>query len=87
MHETRLNIPHYLLKRYQYNDSRWTDELVSNRQKAALVGPAAFSEKCLDRHLMNWYIQSCDIFFPKFKKIFVDEKDQDLFKQIDRSEG
>lgn len=47
-HETRLNIPEYLIKRYQYHSSQWTDELISNRIKVGLVGPAAFTEKCLD---------------------------------------
>jgi len=47
-HETRLNIPEYVAKRYQYHSSQWTDELISNRIKVGLVGPAAFTEKCLD---------------------------------------
>jgi len=33
---------------------------------------------------MNWFIQSLDIFFPKFKRIFVDMKDEDLFRAIDK---
>ena len=44
-----------------------------------------FSEACCDRYLINWYIQSVDLFFPKLKKIFVDERDQDIFRQIDES--
>lgn len=36
---------------------------------------------------MNWFIQSTATFFPHLKRIFVDEKDEDLFEQIDRSEG
>ena len=47
-HETRLNLPEYFVKRYQYHSSKWTDELISNRIKVGLVGPAAFTEKCLD---------------------------------------
>lgn len=47
-HETRLNLPEYLVKRFQYNASFWTDELLENRSKLALVGPAAFTEECLD---------------------------------------
>lgn len=45
--------------------------------------PHQFAEKCLDAHLINWYIQTMDIFFPKFKSIFIDRKDEDLFRQID----
>lgn len=52
-----------------------------------MVGPAAFTEKCLDASNMNWYVQSTDVFFPKLKKIFVDEKDEELFRQIDQVKG
>lgn len=34
---------------------------------------------------MNWFIQSMDVFFPKWKEIIVDNRDEDLFKAIDRS--
>lgn len=49
-HETRMNLPDYLIRRYQYNSSFWTEELLSNRQKVGLVGPASFTEKCMDQH-------------------------------------
>lgn len=84
-HETRMNVPDYMIKRMQYIDSFWSDELLSNRHKVGLVGPAAFTEKCLDQHQLNWYIQSTAIFFPKFKKILVDEKDEVLFEKIDKT--
>lgn len=49
-HETRMNLPEYFIKRFQYHSSQWSDELISNRIKIGLVGPAAFTEKCLDQH-------------------------------------
>lgn len=82
-HETRLNGPHYLAQRYNYMNTAWDEELFSNRHKMGLVGPSAFSEKCLDANQMNWFIQSMDVFFPKLKAIFVDQRDEDLFKQIE----
>lgn len=51
------------------------------------MGPAAYTEKCLDQYQMNWYIQAMDIFFPKYKEIFIDKRDEDLFKAIDKAEG
>lgn len=75
------------MKRIQYTQSPWIEETHNNRQKIAQAGPKAFTEKCLDQHLINWYIQSTDVFFPRLKEIFVDKKDEDLFKMIDRSEG
>lgn len=61
--------------------------MMSNRQKIAQAGPRAFTEKCLDQHLINWYIQATDIFFPRVKEIFVDKRDEDLFKAVDTCEG
>ena len=87
LHETRFNIPEYMLKRVQYQGTKWVHEILSNRQKIQLAGPAAFSEKCLDANHMNWMIQCSDIFFPKMKKILVDERDEDLFCNIDKCDG
>lgn len=52
-----------------------------------MAGPQAYTEKVLDTNMMNWYIQSADIFFPKIKKIMIDERDEDLFTQIDNAKG
>ena len=87
LHETRFNVPEYLIKRFQKRSSRWMFERYANQQKIDMVGPAAFTEKCLDAYNMNWYIQSCDVFFPKMKKILIDERDDDLFKLIDGAKG
>jgi hypothetical protein len=51
--------------------------------KLAHVGAAAFTEKCLDTYSVNWFIQASDVYFPQLKRIFVDERDSDLFQQID----
>ena len=78
-----MNGPHYIAQRYNYMNTAWDSELHSNRHKMGLVGPSAFTEKCLDSNAMNWFIQSMDVFFPKLKAIFVDQRDEDLFKQIE----
>jgi len=49
--------------------------------------PSQFTEECLDPYQVNWFIQNADIFFPKLKNIFIDKRDQDLFKQIDKCKG
>ena len=87
LHETRFNAPQYFMKKFQYADSRWTDETQSCRQKIAMVGAQAFTEKVLDTNMMNWFIQSADVFFPNVKKIMVDERDEELFTQIDNAKG
>ncbi len=78
-----MNVTDYLIKKVQRGGSKWTTETRAARQKLVTVGPTAFTEKCLDAKAMNWYIQSTDAYFPKFKKIFVDDKDEDLFRSID----
>jgi hypothetical protein len=86
-HETRFSVITYLIKRFQYAQSFYIQESQSNRAKINLVGPRAFTEKCLDQHLINWYIQAIDIFFPKMKEIFIDKRDEGLFTHIDSCEG
>ena len=80
MHETRMNLPDYFIKRFQYQSSLWTRETVANSQILAMSSPQSYTEKILDANKMNWYIQSTDIFFPKIKKIMIDERDEDLFR-------
>jgi len=81
-----LNLTHYIYKRLQYaGHIFWYSERKETINRLHNSEPSQFAEKCLDTHLMNWYIQSMDIFFPKFKTIFVDKRDEDLFRQIDSS--
>ena len=46
--------------------------------------PSQFAEKCLDPYLVNWFVQNMTIYFPNLKRIFVDLRDDDLFKAIDQ---
>ena len=87
-HESRLsNIIEYVSRLFQYRNTEYPEENLNFQSKLRLVGPAAFTEKCLDTFAINWYIQTTDVYFPKLKRIFVDDRDQDLFQQIDKSEG
>lgn len=84
MHETRMNITHFLWTKFSYGGHRfYSYENHENKIRLAVTEPSQFAEKCLDQHKVNWYIQTMAIYFPKFKSIFVDKKDQDLFKMID----
>lgn len=75
-----MNALDYLARRFQWKGSQWLTENDNNRAKISLVGPAAFTEKCLDQHMINWYTQACATFFPQFKRLFIDEKDEELFE-------
>jgi hypothetical protein len=46
--------------------------------------PSQYSEQVMDSPTMNWYIQSLAVYFPALKRIFIDQKDEDLFQAIDR---
>jgi pheromone shutdown protein TraB len=84
LHETRMNIPHYLWKRFVYSGHKfYNTENHEIKIRMNNSEPSQFTEKCLDQHLINWYIQNMDIFFPKFKSIFIDRRDEDIFRQID----
>lgn len=85
-HETRMNVPHYLLKRIQYyGHQMWRDERHECITRLQSSEPSQFSERVLDTHQMNWFIQSLDMFFPRLKQIFVDKRDSDIFQTIDSS--
>lgn len=55
-HETRINIPEYLMKRFQYRGTQYSRENMDNYDMLDNVGPQAFTEKCLDTYKVNWYI-------------------------------
>ena len=83
-HETRMNATHYIYKRAQYFGHKfYAAENYENQIRLSNSEPSQFSERCLDSHLMNWYIQNLDIYFPRLKSIFIDKRDQDLFSMID----
>jgi len=81
-----MNVPHYLLRRIQYyGHQMWRDERHECITRLQSSEPSQFSERVLDTHQMNWFIQSLDIFFPRLKQIFVDKRDSDIFQTIDCS--
>lgn len=86
-HETRMTIVDYVARRWQWRDTQYIRERWNNSSKYELVGPSAFSEKCMDQHLMNWYTAATATFFPQIKRICIDEKDQELFNQLDEAKG
>jgi pheromone shutdown protein TraB len=76
----------YLARRWVYNGHKfYSYENNENRIRMQTSEPNMYAEKCLDPHRMNWFIQTLDIFFPKLKVIFIDKRDDDLFRQIDSS--
>jgi len=40
----------------------------------------------LDQYRMNWFIKDLELMFPAAKRVFVDQKDEQLFHHIDKSE-
>ena len=57
-HETRITgIPYYMYKRFQYyGHMHYSYERYETSIRMANSEPSQFSEKCLDSHLINWYI-------------------------------
>ena len=79
-HEKSMNALHYLKQRFAYMGigfySEEREELISRLHNSE---PAQFAERCVDPYMINWYIQSLDIFFPAVKRIVIDQRDDDLF--------
>jgi pheromone shutdown protein TraB len=87
-HETRLTPFSYLAQRFMYGGYyHWKFERQTNADKLALVGPEAFTEKCLDSYLCNWYTASMATFFPHLKRVIVDDRSEDIFRAVQKSEG
>jgi hypothetical protein len=79
-----MNVPHYLKQRIQYMGiGFWAEEREENIARLQNSEPSQYAERCVDPYLLNWYIQSLDIFFPAVKRIAIDQRDEDLFKAID----
>ena len=81
-----MNLPQYWWKRLTYQGHTfWARERSENISLMHTSEPHQYTERCVDQYLVNWYIQSLALFFPRFKQIFIDKRDEDLFNHIDRS--
>ena len=84
-HEKRMNFTSYIWARLKMAGNEfWYAERSEVRSRLHNSEPSQFAEKCLDPYLVNWYIQSLAVFFPKFKSIFIDKRDDELFEKIDK---
>lgn len=87
IHETRYNILSILYKKLSQLDGLWAQELNSNKHKAANAGIRTFMEQCMDQANINWHVKNLEEYEPYLKRVLVDQKDIELFKKIDRTEG
>jgi hypothetical protein len=68
-----MNVPHYLKQRFTYMGiGFWPQEREEAIARMHNAEPSQWAEKCADPYLINWYIQSLDIFFPAVKRIVID---------------
>ncbi len=86
-HETRFNLPQYMLRWYHHRFNRWDWEHHVNKRKISENGWKVYTEACMDQYQMNWYIKALEIMNPHLKKVVVDDKDEELFKKIDKYPG
>lgn len=59
----------------------------THSEKLHLVGAEAYTEKCLDRYQMNWYVASLNNYFPHLKRALIDQRGEDIFRQVHQSEA
>ena len=67
-HETRFNLPSYLIERIKKHDTRWAVEREAMIANVAKSGYRTWIEKSCDEYMTNWYIQNLALFFPHLKK-------------------
>lgn len=83
-HETRLNLYTYVMRCWQYMGyDNWQTEYNANLRKMYLVSASAYTEKCLDRYLVNWHIANMNIYFPHLKRVLIDKRAEDIFRSVD----
>lgn len=83
-HETRTTLLSYVKNYFAYSGLYgWTAEKKDIINRLQNSEPSQFTEQCADPYLMNWFVQNMDIYFPRFKQIFIDKRDEDLFRAID----
>mmetsp|Transcript_8923 Transcript_8923/g.9272 ORF Transcript_8923/g.9272 Transcript_8923/m.9272 type:complete len:381 (-) Transcript_8923:118-1260(-) len=68
--------------RYHYHA-----EANENRGIIQNKGFKSFCESSMDSRTLNWYIKVLEIVAPEMKRIFVDQKDEELFKKIQDNHG
>lgn len=66
---------------------RWGSEQDAFRKKISENGIKAFVENVLDSYQMNWVIKDLELMFPSAKRVFVDLKDQELYRKIANAPG
>jgi pheromone shutdown protein TraB len=87
IHEKRINLRlNNIVNKIQLG-KRWRKELYDNIIKIETNSSSQFVEKALDQEMVAWYIQCLDKLYPWFKRIVIDQKDEDLFAKIDQAEG
>lgn len=57
------------------------------RKKMSENGVKAFIENVLDTYQMNWVIKDLELMFPAAKWVFIDQKDQELYRKIENAPG
>lgn len=72
----------YLNMRTTYKMENFENHsIISNK------GFSSFCESSMDSKTMNWFIKTVEFLFPEIKRIFVDQKDEELFKKIIENKG
>lgn len=62
-------------------------ELVDFKSQLHKYGAKKFVESSCDQYTLNWMVQLTNIIFPDVKRVIVDKKDDDLFKEIIENKG
>lgn len=86
IHEKRSNLLSIFFKKNNMNRS-YHDESHELRSMISNKGLRSFVESSLDAKQINWFISVVEILLPEIKRIFIDFKDEELFKQIAQNKG
>jgi hypothetical protein len=85
-HENRYTILKTFVNFFRLN-KKYHSEIDSFNAKVHHYGIKKFVEACCDTYTINWLVQSFGLLFPDVRRIFIEKKEEDIFKSILENKG
>lgn len=85
-HETRISVAKFI-KNFWNLPKTYKRENMDNYNFINHHGWKNYVESRMDSFQINWFIQMLELLFPPVKRILVEKKDEDLFRQIMEHKG
>jgi len=86
-HEIRFNIQRNAFNYLSKMNSTYYEEFFEFYGQFHNKTITEFVEGACDQYTINWFIQTMEILFPEYKRIFIESKEQDMFRLLMEHKG